>query len=204
MEDHSSGSQSDALIEQYIDSLHRAYLQLRQRIKPDMTCVHGHDLEWRQLAVMLVKHKIDPYDYIQFCYDMFIPRHDDLYPGVVLSLTNVHRFKGADAERGEGQLRMLLRLQFLELEHQLSRGRKLEDILVDEGVSLSAVFRYAICKAFGLLKLTPLFEEDANLMLTFKPAYKALLHDLLEGNHDTRGESRNKVSIGFTLSPPPS
>jgi hypothetical protein len=179
----------EANIERYVNSLHEAYLGLRRRIHPDMTRVPGSNVEWSRLAQILMREKIDPYDYIRFCYDLFVPLHDDLYPAVVFSFSNVSRFKEAVPTGMDESLRTLVRLQLLELEHQLRRRKNLEAILVDENLPFSALFRFAIAKAFGFKELLPLFEEDAIRMLLFKPTYKVLLKDLLEGNHESRGES---------------
>lgn len=195
MDDLSSElKRSEACIERYVNSLHEAYLGLRRRIHPEMVRVTGSDVSWNRLAQTLLREKIDPYDYVRFCYDLFVPLHDDLYPNVVLSLSNVERFKSAVPDGVDPSLRVIVRLQLIELEYQLKRRRSLEEVLVDESLPFSALFRYAIAKAFGLKELLPLFEDDAVGMLLFKPMYRTLLRDLLEGGHESRGES-NAVPV---------
>jgi len=207
MENHPrrSDEPDSALIEQQLEHVQRAYLWLRQKIKPNIRRVSGNETDWYRLAEALARQRLDPYGYVQFCYDMFVTKFDDLYPHLVTDLKNVYRFASSSNRTGSAdRLRVILRLQFLELEHQLGRGRELPDVLMDEDVSMSALFRYAVCKLFGLRRLAVVFEEEAQRMLTFKPAYRALLRGLLEGHHGSGGQPApdHKASVGLASGTP--
>jgi len=187
---------SGAVIDQCLGQLKDGYMCLARQLHPGKRKAGGKPAEWEALAAALARRNLDPYEYLQYCYDVVVPHVRHFCASAVLPLANVHRF-AKDKPDLDQRRALLVELQFVEVERRLMQGDTIDVIICDSRASLSAVFRYAVAKAFGLQELVGQLGEDARHMLLFKPVYRRLLHGLLEEKQKHGGVDRpNAASAG--------
>ncbi len=169
---------SDEVKALYIAALKEAYLNLRQRLNPDIRKVGGKEQAWADAAVALYRNGADPYDYVDYCFNEILKRHDDVYSNMVASLRMVDQYVADEPDR-RAYLTNIVFVQAGTLKDELRRGRALRDILTDPEVALGGLFRFVTAYSMGHHDLLDRFKEDAVRMLLFKPYYKKLFEGQL-------------------------
>ena len=170
----------NAVIMQYADCLRTAYVEMRQqrahstarRIAPK-----SEPLLWK-FAVMLHSREVSPFEYVSWCFDRLLRRHDDVYVNMVCSEALLGRFMAEAVDR-EKELDVLVKLQAHAIRRREERGEALSKILLDETAQLSAAIRFAVAHSRGDTELAENFREDAEKQLMFQPHYKKLLGKFL-------------------------
>lgn len=166
-------------LERCVDALRAAYMKIRQRWDRRFRAVgSGFNEKARKFAALLLAKEVNPYNYVQFVWDLHARHTGDIYDAMLLSESNLNRYLESRPET-EDHLRLLVRLQFNVLERELKSGRQLRDVLVDRHLELSAVFRFAAAWAAREADLCEMFREQAECMLLFEPAYRRLLEHAL-------------------------
>jgi len=177
------------MIALYVNNLQEAYLWLRRRYRPGVRKAGGKPSEWERLARRLYDRGFDPYEYVQFVFDVLAPRQKDVPVRQLAAPTYVYEFAKVRTQRKE-DLRVVVRLQVKELEFRLSLGDSIQAVLKDPEAQLSAVFRYAVAVHRGFEDIVKLYAKDAQRMLMFKPYYKELLGSLLKEGYCGAGRTQ--------------
>lgn len=159
-------------LDAFVVALREAYLTLRRQTRKDSIGLGPrYESELRRLAGQLLHRGGDPRSYMQFMFDQAAEHGSDIsYPRLIFSNEMVNRYFLARTKRRE-ELELLARLQANQLEVRLSNGRKMEEILRDPRVELTALFRFVAAHLAGLADLEGELREDAKMMLMYEPLY---------------------------------
>jgi hypothetical protein len=160
---------------EYVDALKDTYYWMRSIV--DGRAV-GRNPRWdaafAQIAAFLQTHNLSPKEYVLWCYPSLQRKCGRVYPNMLSSPYLLNEFKEGEAQRRE-ELELILKLQAQTVETLIERGYTLDQILLDERLELSALFRYAVAINRGRSDLAPHFREEALELLSLKPYYKELL-----------------------------
>lgn len=162
----------------YVNALKEAYLNLRRRVNPDIRKVVGKESSWEDVAVLLYRNGADPYDYVDYCFNEILKRHDDVYANMVASLRMGTQYLVDQPDR-KAYLENIVFVQAGTFKDEIRRGRPVRDILLDPELPMSGLFRFATAFSLGHHDLLDRFKEDAVRMLLFKPYYKKLFEGQL-------------------------
>lgn len=182
--DHSTdtapSSTDNAVIATIYSCLKTTYLMLRKRrAKTKAYRVSAkYDIGFWELAKTLQGLSISPHEYMEWCFDQLLDRHDDVYGDMVIDPFMVARYQeGAPARNRE--LELIAGLQAALIKKREERGENLDAILLDEKASISAVMRFAVAHSRGRFDLAENFREDAAEQIMFRPHYKVVLGKFL-------------------------
>jgi hypothetical protein len=162
------------LLDAYVDALKEALLMKRRRYRPEIRQTPKYDNLWTRAALILIDNKCDPFRFINFAFDMFIDKHDDVYPTMVVSDYCMARFI-EENPKYEHQLKLRVKLQAEYVKHRLDSGETLDEILLDEDSSLSSLFKFALAYSEKRQDLAERFRAAAVELLFFEPLYKTIL-----------------------------
>jgi hypothetical protein len=162
-------------IELFARCLKDAYLLMRRQTRPDSRGLGTRfDADVTRVAAALFFRHGSPYGYMQYVFDKSAEFGSDIsYPGIFLSDKMVNRYFLDRVDR-YNELKLIAQLQTGELEHRLSMGETLSEVLMDSSAQLNAVFRYAAACSAECRKLADCFVAEACEMLLFEPYYREL------------------------------
>lgn len=165
--------------EQYVDRLKRAYTMLRARWHPGYRGPGGtQQARWEDAAEFLQRNKADPFQFMQFVFDRFIPKAGDVYINWATSTSIVREFlKELPRIKEDAQRRVVLQANLIK--DRIANGETLDTILLDPHAELSSIFRFAAAWSVGRKDLAERFRERAQRILTFEPHYATLLSQWL-------------------------
>lgn len=157
-------------------ALKDAYQAKMRMLEPEFQLFSGPEaeLKWEALAKRLIDARLDPFGYVQYCFDFCGEHLDGFYVPVVISARMVERYKARLPEH-EAELAESVKYQFEHVTGRLDRGESVTAILTDPHAPVNVAVRFAMASALQDAELAARFKPDAVYLLTFEPHLKKLL-----------------------------
>jgi hypothetical protein len=162
----------------YLEALVEAFEYLRCWWTPGYRMGQDSKRILRPVASWLEFGKLDPYEYVRFCFDELSVTQDIVHPTMLKNPALMSRFVAEKPER-EDDLRHQALVQASIISREVAAGRAVRDIATDADIGLNPLYRYILAEAFGLEELKETFREQAKRLLMFTPHYRAILGDSL-------------------------
>ena len=162
----------------FVAGLIDAYSRMRSRWHTYAYVSHKDRARLLDVGLRLEQNRVDPYEFVQFAAEALTEKHGDLYVNMLASHWLLEEFLKKKDERHK-DLQVCVHLMYETLQFEMGKGRSLDEILMDPEISMGALFRFAAAWGYQRYELAKRFEEDARLMITFKPYYRELLSEWL-------------------------
>lgn len=162
------------LLNAYVDALKEALLLRRRRYRPNLRATDKHDHILEGVAGVLIDNDCDPFRYVNYVFDLFISKHDDVYPNMLASSWAINKFL-EDLPNFEHQVELRVRLMADHVKSRLDRGESLEAIMADQHSPLTALFKFALAMSLNRSDVAEQFKAAAKDQLFFEPLYKKFL-----------------------------
>ena len=164
----------------YVDCLKVAYRETRElRTYSKEVYLHRkYDNMFRALALKLLAKGVGPFEYVNWCFDEILTRHDDVYPNMLGSSKLLIPFLESYDYHNE-ELELLVKAQAKIIKVREERGEGLDSILLDEDMPVGVVLRFAVAHSRGRPDLEAYFKEDTKKQLMLRPYYRKLLSNYL-------------------------
>jgi hypothetical protein len=163
-------------VKQVYDCLKREYIEqrrLRTYSRARRTSPSADPMFWK-LAHAVCERNVSPAEYINWCFDLLLERHSDVYANMVCSMNMLARFCEGEHDR-KRHLEVLVRVQAHTIRQRERAGEQLDKILLDEDMQVGAIMRYVAARARGRSDLEEVFFEDAKRQVIMRPYYAKLL-----------------------------
>jgi hypothetical protein len=158
----------------YVDSLKEALLLRRRRYRPGLLLTNEFDEMMKRTALVLIDHNCDPFRYVNYVFNLFIDKHDDVYPTMLCSAWAINKFLEANLNF-EHQLELSVKLMADHVKIRMERGDTFDEIVTDEHAPLTALFRFALAHSEKRADLAERFKKAAEEQLFFEPLYRKFL-----------------------------
>ena len=162
------------LLAAYVDSLKEALLMKRRRYRPELRATNRFDDMFERAALVLIDHKCDPFRFVNYAFELFIEKHDDVYPNMLCSDWALSKFI-AENPKFEHQLELRVQLMADHVKARLNRGESLDEIVTDEHAPLTSLFKFALAHSEKRPDLAERFRRAAEEQLFFEPLYRKFL-----------------------------
>jgi len=162
------------LLSAYVDALKEALFARRRRYRPELWLTNKFDDVMEQTALVLIDNNCDPFRFVNYVFDLFIEKHDDVYPNMLCSSWAISKFLEANP-KFEHQLELKVRLMADHVKTRLERGETLDEIVTDEHAPLTALFVFALVHSEKRADLAGRFSQAAEEQLFFEPLYRKFL-----------------------------
>ena len=134
---------------------------------------------WEKFAALIEGKDIIPSRYIRWAYMQLRPIHGAAWIPQITSKKLLASFMEAACD-AVAQDTLKLRLQLDVLQHQLSSGRSIREVLEDELLDLGDAVRYAAARKSGMTDIAGRWRRGADLDIENEPVYAKLLSGFLE------------------------
>jgi hypothetical protein len=163
------------------------YTELRRSVQPDYNYCGDMVVDWGELSKLLNSQDINPRRYMRWAWDFYRNRLlECAQPIVWVHMVNspksvklyMEQAPNTDEER-ENDLRLKLDIQKDTVLTEMTCGRALHEILLDEELAVGVIMRYALAYWGGLEDLVRRFCAEAEYEISCEPLYGKILKDKL-------------------------
>ena len=177
----------------YPADLVSTYMNIRGKVQPGYTYVGDMLKDWGELSKLIHEYDISAVHYLRWIWK-FYTRHKPVEIGIAhVSMVaspkslKIYMDNASYTERDrELELRVKLDIQTDVIQTEITCGRTLRDILLDESLVVGVVVRYALAHSGGLKDLVMRFCREAEHEIVCEPLYVKLLSDKLPPGQRTR------------------
>ena len=162
------------LVDAFVDALKEALLAKRRRYRPELRSTNKFDDMMKRTALVLIDHECDPFRFVNYVFDLFIEKHDDVYPNMLCSDWAIGKFL-SESPKFEHQVELTVKLMADHVKTRLGRGDTFDEVLTDAHAPLSALFRFALAHSEKRPDLADRFRRAAEEQLFFEPLYRKFL-----------------------------
>lgn len=158
------------------------YANIRSRVQPGYTYVGDMCKDWSGLCRLLDENKLNAAHYMRWMWDFRTRNRPIAYINMLTGPASVKLYMDKadykDKDR-EHVLRVKLDIQKDIVLTELTLGRELPEVLVDESLAVGVVMRYALAHCGGLQNLVRQFCVEAEYEISSEPLYLRILGDKL-------------------------
>lgn len=165
------------------------YSNLRHNVQSTYSYVGDVAKDWGQLSRLLQENNINALHYMRWIWNFYTRHRPIAYVTMINSPKSVKIYMDEAPYKEEdriNELKLKLDIQTDIVLTEISCGRSIRDILVDENLALGTVMRYALSYTGGFADLVQTFRAEAERELLWEPLYLTLLEDKLPPG-DRRG-----------------
>ena len=157
------------------------YMHLRNKVHP-YSYIGDLVKDWGELCRLIDENNINAVHYMRWAWGFYTRHRPIAYVNMLNTPKSVKIYMDTAAyteKDRETELCIKLDIQKDVVQTELTFGRELHDILLDESLVIGVVLRYALAFSGGLEELVRRFCAEAEYEITCEPLYRQLIGDKL-------------------------